>query len=121
MFVKMNKDVSFVFSGKFPNSSVKDEFQKFIRFNNLQGNIFLLDYVSNDNVGVLYSNCIAVIVPSLYEGFGMTLQESHFKNKMVLASNIPAHKEIADPKTTIFFDARKIIQIYSIKDTQILY
>jgi len=113
MFVKMNKDVSFVFSGKFPNSSVKDEFQKFIRFNNLQGNIFLLDYVSNDNVSVLYSNCIAVIVPSLYEGFGMTLQESHFKNKMVLASNIPAHKEIADPKTTIFFDARNPTDIFN--------
>jgi glycosyltransferase involved in cell wall biosynthesis len=113
MFVKMNKDVSFVFSGKFPNNAVKDEFQKFIRFNNLQEQVFLLNYVSNDNVGVLYRNCIAVIVPSLYEGFGMTLQEAHFKNKMVLASNIRAHKEIADPKTTIFFDARNPTDIFN--------
>ena len=113
MFVKKKKDVSFVFSGKFPNKTIKDEFQKFIRFNNLQKQIFLLDYVSNYNVGVLYRNCIAVIVPSLYEGFGMTIQEAHFKNKMVLASNIKAHMEIADPKTTIFFDARNPTDIYN--------
>jgi len=113
MFVKMNKDVSFVFSGKFPDNLIKNEFQKFINFNNLQKRVFLLNYITSDEVSFLYRKCLAIIAPSLYEGFGMTLQEAYFKNKMVLASKIPAHKEIADPKTTIFFDPRNPTDIFN--------
>jgi len=111
MFVKNNKSTNFIFSGKFIDNNSKDEFKKFIRFNNLQKRVFLFDYITNEEVGLLYCRCLAVIAPSLYEGFGMTLKEAYFSKKVVIASDIPAHREIADSKTTIFFNPRNPMDI----------
>ena len=106
MFTKINQDISFIFSGKFTSSYQKKEFDDFLRFNNLKKRVFMLDYISSDRMILLYSKCLAVISPSLYEGFGMTLVEAKFFCKVAIVSNIDAHKEIADPTITLFFDPR---------------
>ena len=106
MFTRRNKDINFIFSGKFLDSVARKEFDDFLKVNKLNKRVLMLDYIESDLVEYLYSKCCAVITPSLYEGFGMTLREAYYFRKVAIASNIEAHKEIGDPDTTIFFDPR---------------
>ena len=46
---------------------------------------------------------ICVLNPSLFEGFGLTVDEAKSIGKRVLVSDIPAHRE-QDPPSAIFFD-----------------
>lgn len=106
MFTRSNKDINFIFCGKFLDSVARKEFDDFLNVNKLNKRVLMLDYIESDLVKYLYSKCCAVISPSLYEGFGMTLREAYCFRKVAIASNIEAHKEIGDLDTTIFFDPR---------------
>ena len=105
MFTRINQDITFIFSGKF-TSCEKKEFDDFSRFNNLNKRVWILGYIDSNSIEFLYRQCLAVISPSLYEGFGMTLVEAKFYCKVSIVSNIMAHKETADTAATIFFDPR---------------
>lgn len=56
-------------------------------------NIIHLDYINNENLAWLYKNAIALINPSLYEGFGIPNMEAMFFNCTVLCSDIPVFRE----------------------------
>lgn len=66
-------------------------------------NIIYLDYVSEAERNWLYANSTATILPSHYEGFGMTILESLDSGSPVIASDIPPHREILG-EDGIFFD-----------------
>jgi glycosyltransferase involved in cell wall biosynthesis len=66
-----------------------------------------LGYVSDDDVVALYSGAAAVVVPSLYEGFGLPVIEAMACGAPVITSNISATAEVAggaailvDPRST---------------------
>lgn len=52
-----------------------------------------LNYVSNDEIINFYKNSIALILPSIYEGFGITVAEAIILGVPVIASNIPTNIE----------------------------
>lgn len=112
MLIASGIDINFVFSGAFPSKEIEEKFRLFIDTNNLNKNIFLLGYLESHNIVKLFKNCISVICPSLYEGFGMTLNEANFYRKPCFASNIPAHREIASSECVIFFDPYKPEDIF---------
>lgn len=58
-------------------------------------NGYWLNYVSDDEIRVLYHAASLYVFPSLHEGFGRTLLESFAGKTPVIASNIPALSEIA--------------------------
>jgi hypothetical protein len=58
------------------------------------GDIFIISSVSSENLRVLYRNAEATICPSIYEGFDFSGAESMSSGGFVIASDIPAHKEI---------------------------
>ena len=60
----------------------------------LHSDAFLLERVPLSELRQLYSSAIATIVPSLGEGFSYSGIESMKCGGMVLASNIPVHKEV---------------------------
>ncbi len=60
----------------------------------IEENIILTNYVSRNQLRFLYDNSLALIFPSLYEGFGLPLLEAVYLKKSVLASNIEVFKEI---------------------------
>jgi len=59
--------------------------------------------VSDEDLGTLYKNAIAVVVPSLMEGFGLPALEAMANKCLVLASSIPSLKEVCR-EDAIYFD-----------------
>jgi len=63
----------------------------------------------NDQIRELYSNCFAVVLPSIYEGFGLPLVEAMAFGKPVITSNVSSMPEIAG-------DAAILVDPYSTDD-----
>lgn len=70
---------------------------------NIQNIIILLGLIPRETVFALIRQSVAVLNPSLFEGYGMTIDEADSFGKITLLSNIPAHRE-QNPKRAIFFD-----------------
>jgi len=66
-------------------------------------NIIFAGYVNDDELSVFYTECKALIFPSLYEGFGMPVLEAMALGKCVLCSNVTSLPEIAGD-AALFFD-----------------
>lgn len=63
-------------------------------------------YLADEDFRVLLQACLALIFPSLYEGFGMPLLEAMALGKPVLCSNVTSLPEIARD-AALLFDPRK--------------
>ena len=59
-----------------------------------QGEIFVLSNVPANDLRALYRHAAATVCPSLAEGFGFSGIESMRSGGMVIASDIPVHREI---------------------------
>ena len=58
----------------------------------------MLDYVTEEELAVLYSNAFCMVFPSLYEGFGLPVLEAMQNNCPVICSNVSSLPEVAgDP------------------------
>jgi len=57
--------------------------------------VHFLDYVPDDDLPGLYAGASATVVPSLYEGFGLTALEAMACGTPVIASNTTAFPEVA--------------------------
>jgi glycosyltransferase involved in cell wall biosynthesis len=67
----------------------------FLRNNDqlFQGRIKALGYLDPAEINKLYNDCTAVVLPSLFEGFGLPLLEAQEHGATVICSDIPAHRE----------------------------
>jgi len=61
----------------------------------LTGEVMLLDYVAEDELPVYYSGAECFILPSLYEGFGLTLVEAMACGCPTVISNCTSLPEVA--------------------------
>lgn len=80
--------------------------------------------VSDAELVFLYRHAIALVMPSLMEGFGLPVLEAMANNCLVIASDIPSLKEICDT-AAMYFDpqnseqlAEKLHEAYFQKNTQ---
>ena len=73
-------------------------------------NIKFLGYVSDIDLPALYSGAQAVIVPSLYEGFGLTTLEAMACGTPVIASNTTSFTEVTGD-AALLVDPNKITEI----------
>lgn len=71
----------------------------------LYNQVRYLGYVPHDDVLLLTRQCVSMVSPSLFEGWGLTLDEARSVGKRVLISDIPAHRE-QDPPRASYFDPR---------------
>jgi len=67
-----------------------------------QGDLFMLNAVPAPDLRVLYRNAIATVCPSLGEGFDFSGVESMSSDGVVLASDIPVHREVYDDAAEYF-------------------
>lgn len=72
----------------------------------LENEVIFPGYLNDVEFSMLMQSCLAVIFPSLYEGFGMPILEAMVNSKPVLCSNSTSLPEIAGD-AAIFFDPRK--------------
>jgi len=72
--------------------------------------ILLLGYVADEDVVALYNGALLLVVPSLYEAFGLPLVEAMACGTPVVASNNAAAPEVAG-EAALYFDPHKPEQI----------
>ncbi len=77
--------------------------QNYIKQNELQDNIKLLGLIDYTDVLCFMRFSIAVINPSLFEGWSSTVEECKSIGKNMVLSNIPIHKE-QNPPDSLYFD-----------------
>jgi len=89
-------DIQFIFTGKFDFSDIGSSYSdvnSFINFYQLHDTIKILGLIDRVKQLVLMENSIAVIQPSLFEGWSTVIEDAKSLNKNVLASDIPIHRE----------------------------
>jgi glycosyltransferase involved in cell wall biosynthesis len=61
-------------------------------------------YVSRERLAALYADCTAVLIPSLFEGFGIPLIEAMGYGKKIFCAELPVFRELAGDAVE-YFDA----------------
>ncbi|HSW98134.1 MAG TPA: glycosyltransferase family 1 protein [Candidatus Saccharimonadales bacterium] len=84
--------------------------KKLIHTMSLENSVSFMGYVSDEKLAELYKNCLAVVCPSLMEGFGLPGLEAMEYGALVLASNIVVYKEIYK-QNCLYFDPFKVKDI----------
>ena len=97
-------DVDLVFTGALEEPA--QELRGAVQRMGLSGRVHFLGYLPDDRLAAVFQGCKMVIVPSLYEGFGIPLLEAMSFGKPVLCSNVTSLPEIAGD-AALFFDPRK--------------
>ena len=99
-----NKKYNLIIAGSVSYKNFK--LQKFIK-----SNPFVIEIVNpNDELlNYLYMNCIALILLSFDEGFGIPIIEAASRSKKVVLSNIEVFREIA-PKNSLILNLNKADQ-----------
>lgn len=128
-FIKENygMDIHLVCTG-FMNSYGKenDEYveklMKIIETNNLEGNIHLLGLIGREEQLAIMRNADALIQPSLFEGWGSSVEEAKVMGKYIVASDLEVHKEQANENVILFKKnsvedlAKKIVSLFPVKE-----
>lgn len=99
MLRKKGRDVSFVHAGKDHLGLL----QKSIEVNDARSFVSSLGKVSDEELAQLYKTSLAVVVPSLYEGFGMPAVEAQAMGAPLICSDRGALPEAAG-SGAIYFD-----------------
>lgn len=69
----------------------------------LRNNLIILGMVPHNHVFQLMRQSLAVLQPSLFEGWSTTVEEAKSVGKSVILSDIPVHHE-QDPPAAVYFD-----------------
>jgi glycosyltransferase involved in cell wall biosynthesis len=91
--VKKLPDSKLIIVGDGP---MRDEWEKMVSNLNLNQNIEFTGYVSHEKKVELLSKCSALVLPSLFEGFGLVLLEAFALSKPVLVADVKPYDEIID-------------------------
>ena len=101
-FLKItDQETKLVIAGK--KGWLFDEIFKTVKQKNVESNIVFTDFINEDQKTTLYLNAKALIMPSIYEGFGIPVIEAMKLNTPVISSNIPPLKEVIE-NNGFYFD-----------------
>src|ERR1035437_10231208 len=91
-----NQDLKLILVGQ------KDYFYKQFEAVNESNNVIFYGNASDNELASLYANAIALVAPSLMEGFGLPVLEAMTLGCLVVASDIPSFREIAGENVIYF-------------------
>ena len=74
---------------------LEDEMQRTITATGMEDFVHLLGYVDDEDLPALYSGSKMLLMPSLYEGFGLPILEAMACGVPVIASNVSSLPEVA--------------------------
>lgn len=103
---QQNIHVLCLFTGKeedFRNPDYPAMLKKKVKDLQLENEIKFLGFIPRNDQIELVKQSVAVIQPSLFEGWNTTIEDSKVLNKKILASSLPVHKEQLGEKG-LFFD-----------------
>lgn len=70
------------------------DFMNYLSHSSARSRIILTGYVSDQDLCALYSDCLAFVYPSIYEGFGLPPLEAMACGAPVIASRVPSIEEV---------------------------
>ncbi len=76
----------------------------------LANSVIFMQNVTDEELSSLYQNALALVLPSLMEGFGLTALEAMGNRCLVLSSDIPASHEVC-ADAAIYFDPFDVYDI----------
>lgn len=84
-----------------------------IRRLGLEDEVVFVDYTSDKDLAAYYSSAVALVMPSLYEGFGLPMIEAMACGCPVIASNSSSLPEVADDAALFFAprDSQKLARL----------
>lgn len=105
---ELPSDMKLVFAGRpFPNDHPA---AALVRERGLGSRVLHLGHRSPLEIQVLFQETLALVFPSLFEGFGMPVAEAIIEGKPVVCSNVTSLPEIAGD-AALFFDPRNLEEI----------
>ncbi|MDB5391881.1 MAG: glycosyltransferase, MtfB-like family [Planctomycetaceae bacterium] len=88
------------------------ELRRLLDDHDLARNVLHLGYITRSQVAAVYNECRAVVIPSLFEGFGMPLVEGLGFSRPVFFSDLPVFRELAGDVVN-YFDPTSIESLKS--------
>ncbi|MCF8428663.1 MAG: glycosyltransferase family 4 protein [Bacteroidia bacterium] len=91
-----DKNIKVVFTGKeydYRNPTYTADLKKFVAENNLKEQVLFLGFIDRAEQLQLMYHAIAVIQPSLFEGWSTVVEDAKAMNQFVIASDIAVHQE----------------------------
>jgi glycosyltransferase involved in cell wall biosynthesis len=99
-------DFEIIFTGKEQdnrNPEYVPALKAMVTENGLQEQVRFLGFIDRKDQLKLIEGAIAVIQPSLFEGWSTVIEDGKALNKFILASDLPVHREQL-PQHAVFFD-----------------
>lgn len=103
MFLLINKDFKLVIAGK-KGWLYKNIFEK-VETMNLRKKVIFTDHVTDEELIWFYKNAFCLVLPSLYEGFGIPVLEAMSYDCPVITSFSSSLPEIGD-EASLYFDPK---------------
>jgi len=103
---KRHPSLQLVFTGKeydYRDPNYFNDVKAYVAKNNLQDNVRFLGFIDRDEQLKLMAESIAIIQPSLFEGWSTVVEDAKLLKKCVICSDIAVHREQL-PGSTLFFD-----------------
>jgi len=106
LLANQNSEFQLIFTGKefdhrHPNHV--SELREYIKDNGLDERIQFLGFIDRDEQLQLMKNSVAIIQPSLFEGWSTVVEDTKAINHFIILSNIDLHKEQIN-ENCLFFD-----------------
>ncbi len=114
--VKQKIAVHVVFTGKNDDQRSKhyvDDLQNYIHEHQLKDQVTLTGFLSRADQVNLMRHSVAVIQPSLFEGWSTVVEDAKALNQLVLAGDIPVNREQIE-KNVAFFEPQDHLQLTSL-------
>jgi glycosyltransferase involved in cell wall biosynthesis len=111
-------NVQVAFSGKekdYRNLNNFGQLKEFLETNNLQNCIKFLGFIDRIDQLCLMKNAIAIVQPSLFEGWSTVVEDAKALNKFIILSNLDVHHEQIN-RNVEFFDPRNEFQLAELLD-----
>jgi Glycosyl transferases group 1 len=113
---EFGRNVQVVFSGKeddYRNLNYFKEIKETIANSNIGNNILTLGFIDRTDQIEIMKNAIAIIQPSLFEGWSTVVEDAKLMNQNLIVSSLAVHKEQLGEKATFFdpYDSSSLAKI----------
>ena len=84
------------------NKKIINQIKKYILNNDLENEVILPNYITNEDACQYYKNALIYVFPSVDEGFGIPIIEAFSYSLPIICSDIPVFKEIGNDSVYYF-------------------